>query len=86
MASQVLPAQLPGDTKGVVLVLLCAVTVRVWVAGAAAPATALNVRDKGLNVSGPADATLRVTPTVWVPDDVAMLIVPVHVVPAAIPD
>ena len=87
--SQVSPVQLVSDTEGVTLVLLCAVTVRVCEAGTAAPATAVNAKVVGLSVRVPAesaDVTLRVTFTVWVPDDVAMLIVPVHVVPAAIPD
>ena len=52
----------------------------------AAPATAVNVKLSGLNVSGPADDTLKVTLTVWVPEAAAMEIVPVQVVPAAIPD
>ncbi|MGP8243521.1 MAG: hypothetical protein ACLQVN_03270 [Bryobacteraceae bacterium] len=89
MASQVLPVQPCSDTEAVAAVLLCAVTVRVCATGAAAPATAVNVKAEALNVSGDSDVkvvTLRVTVTVWVPEDVAMEIVPVHAVPAAIPD
>ncbi|MGP8243525.1 MAG: hypothetical protein ACLQVN_03290 [Bryobacteraceae bacterium] len=61
MASQVLPVQLCSDTEAVALVLLCAVTVRVCVAGAAAPATALNVRLEALKLSVAAAVTVRVT-------------------------
>ncbi|MGP8243524.1 MAG: hypothetical protein ACLQVN_03285 [Bryobacteraceae bacterium] len=83
--NQLLPVQLCSDIEAVALVLLAAVTASVCESGTDPPATAVNVRLKGLNVSGPADATLRVTPTVWVPEDVTMEMVPLQVVPAAIP-
>lgn len=87
MDSQVSPLQLCSVTEAVVLVLACAVTARVWVAGAELPAVALNVKLVGLNVSGPVDAlvTLRVTLTDCVPEEVTREIVPVHWVPPEIP-
>ncbi|MGP8243523.1 MAG: hypothetical protein ACLQVN_03280 [Bryobacteraceae bacterium] len=87
--SQLLPVQVCSDTEAVALVLVCAVTVRVCVAGTDPLAAAVNVKLEGLRVSGPvesADVTLSVTPTVWVPEDVTMEMVPVQVVPATIPD
>ena len=65
MDSQVSPVQLCSEVEAVALVLVCAVTARVWVAGADPFAAAVNVKLEGLNVSGPVDAlvTLRVTLT-----------------------
>jgi hypothetical protein len=67
-------------------VLVCAVTERVWEAGAAALVTAVNEKVEELSVSVPeAAVTLRVTLTVCVAAEVAMEMVPVQVVPEAIP-
>jgi hypothetical protein len=86
--SQVLPVQLCSDDDAVALVLLCAVTVSICEAGAVPPATPLKVRDAGLSISVPVEATVtfRVTVAVCVPADVVREIVPEHTVPAAIPD
>ena len=87
--SQLSVVQLCSDTWAVALVLLCAVTVKVCEAGVAPPATALNVKLEALNVSGPdvvKPVTLRVTVAVCVTEAVTMEIVPLHWVPAAIPD
>jgi hypothetical protein len=86
--SQLLLVQLCSDTWAVALVLVCAVTVSVCEAGAAPPATALNVKAEGLNVR-PAvvkPVTFRVTVAVCVTEAAVMEIVPLHVVPAVMPD
>ena len=64
--SQLLLVQFCSDTWAVALVFVCAVTVSVCEAGAAPPATALNVKAEGLNVRTVAAAavTSRVTPKV----------------------
>ena len=87
-ASQVLVVQLCSDTWAVALVLLCAVTVSVCEAGVAPPTAALNVKLEALSVSGPdvAAVTFRVTVAVCVAEAVTMETVPLHWVPAAIPD
>jgi len=51
--SQLSAVQLCSDTAAVALVLLCAVTVRVWFAGVDPPATAVNERLVALRVSDP---------------------------------
>jgi hypothetical protein len=86
--SQLLLVQLCSDTWAVALVFVCAVTVSVCEAGAAPPATALNVKAEGLNVRTAAvePVTLRVTVAVCVTEAAVMEIVPLHVVPAVIPD
>jgi hypothetical protein len=68
--------------------LVCAVTVSVCEAGAAAPATALKVRAEELKVRPEAvgAVTFRVTVAVCVPEAVLIEIIPVQVVPAVIPD
>src|SRR5258708_6158222 len=60
--NQLLLVQLCVEPWAVALVLVCAVTVSVCDGGAAAPATAVNVREERLNVRDPAVAavTLRV--------------------------
>jgi hypothetical protein len=64
--SQLLLVQFCSDTWAVALVFVCAVTVSVCEAGAAPPATALNVKAEGLNARTAAAAavTSRVTPKV----------------------
>jgi hypothetical protein len=61
--SQLLAAQLCFDICAVALVLVCAVTDSVCEAGAAPPASALNVKAEELSVRDPADppVTFRVT-------------------------
>src|ERR1039457_6663544 len=86
--SQLLLEQLCSDTWAVALVLVCAVTVSVCEAGAAPPASALNVKAVELNVRTPdtKPVTFRVTFAVCVTEAAVKEIVPLHVVPAAIPD
>ena len=86
--NQLLLVQLCSDAWAVALVLLAAVTVRVCEAGAVPPAMALKVKAEGLSVSDPVTAavTFKVTDTVCVPEAATMEIVPVHAVPATIPD
>ncbi|MGP8243522.1 MAG: hypothetical protein ACLQVN_03275 [Bryobacteraceae bacterium] len=84
--SQLLPVQVCSDTEAVALVLVCAVTVRVWEAGMDPPAAAVNVRLEALSVSADeAAVTLSVTFTLWVAEDVTMEIVPLQMLPAASP-
>ena len=68
--------------------MVCAVTVRVWEGGAAAPTTALKVKAEALNVSWAetTGATISVTGTMRTPETGFMTIEPVQVVPAAIPE
>src|SRR5205085_5481700 len=68
-------------------ILAVAVTASVCEAGAVPPATALNGKVEALNVRTPAvtPVTLRVTLAVWVTEPAVMDMVPLHVVPAAIP-
>jgi hypothetical protein len=86
--SQLLVVQLCSDAWAVALVLVCAVTVSVCEAGAAAPATVSNENSETLNVScaDTEDVTFRMTGTIRTPEAAFMKIVPLHVVPAAIPD
>jgi hypothetical protein len=84
--SQLLAVQLCSDTWADALVLVWAVTVSVCEAGAAAPATAVNVKPVELNTRAPAEVTLSVTLAVWVPEAADMEMVPLHVVPADSPD
>ena len=84
--SQLLLVQLCSETWAVALVLADAVTVSVCVDGADPPATAVNGKAVGLNVRVAAAVTLRVTLAVWILEPAVMEIVPVQVVPAAIPD
>jgi len=86
MVSQLLLGQGCSETWAVAPILPDAVTVSAWVAGADPPATAANVKAEELNVRVGAAVTLRVTLAVCVVEPAAMEIVPVHVVPAAIPD
>ena len=86
--SQLLLVQLCSDTWAVALVLVCAVTVSVCENGAAPPAAALNAKAEGLNVR-PAvvkPVTFSVTVAVCVTEAAVMEIVPLHVVPAVMPD
>jgi hypothetical protein len=87
-ASQLLLVQVCTDTWAVALVFVCAVTVSVCEAGAGPPTTALNVKAETLNAScgEAAEFTFRVTGTMRTPEAAFMKIVPLHVVPAAIPD
>ncbi len=87
-ASQVLVQAVPGDTWTVALILVCAVTVSVWEAGAAAPTAALNVKAEELKVRPDrvAEVTFRVTMADCVPPAVIMEMVPLHWVPALSPD
>jgi hypothetical protein len=86
--NQLLLAQLCSEVAAVPLVLLCAVTVKVWEAGAVPPARPLKVKAEELSVRAPAAAvvTFRVTVAACVPADVVKEIVPEHTVPAAMPD
>src|SRR5690242_10027839 len=86
--SQLLFPQLCFSACAVTLVLNCAVTVSVCEAGAAPPATALNVKADGFKVKTD-DGTvtrLRVTGTVCVADPALIVIVPIQMFPATIPD
>jgi len=69
-------------------VALCAVTLTVWDAGAAAPEIAVKLSADVLTVSPlvPAVTTFIVTLAVCVPEAVVNVIVPVQVVPADMPD
>lgn len=86
--NQLTVVQVPSDTLAVALVLVCAVTVSVWEAGAAPPAAALKVSADELNVRPDTvgAVTFRVTVAVCAPPAVVMEIVPVQVVPAVNPD
>jgi hypothetical protein len=85
--NQLLVVQLCSDTAADALTLLCAVTVNVCELGAEDPATALNVNEVLLKVRVAAVAvTLNVTDTVCVTEFAVKEMVPVHVLPAAIPD
>jgi hypothetical protein len=85
--SHVLFEQLCWNTWALALVSNGAVTVNVCEAGADPPATALNVKDAGLNVRTPAEtaSTLRVTVAVLVTEPPVIVIVPLHEAPAAKP-
>jgi len=87
IVSQLLLPQLCSDAWAVAVVSYCAVTVTVCEAGAAPPATALNVKAEGLTVSSAVGTlmTFSVTGTVCVPEAATMEIVPLHVVPVVIP-
>src|SRR5450631_2446900 len=88
MASQLLRPQLCSEIWAVTLVSKAAVTVSVCDAGAAPPANALKVKAEGLTVRAAAGRlrTFRLTVTVSVMEAAMTVIVPLHVVPAAIPD
>ena len=72
--SQLLLVQLCSDTWAVALVFVCAVTVSVCEAGAAPPATALNVKAEGLNVRPPAAAAVTSRVTLKISDPVLEVI------------
>jgi hypothetical protein len=82
-------AHVSSDTEAVTMVSVWAVTVRVCEAGAEPPGVALNVNAEGLKVRP--DAVGAVTVRVTVADcelesGLFIVIVPVQVVPAVIPD
>ena len=84
-ASQLKLAQLCSVSWAVAVVSKYAVTASVCEAGAAAPATALNVREEGLTVRTEVGTLIMVivTRTVCVPEFVLTVTRPVHVVPTA---
>jgi hypothetical protein len=88
MVSQLLLAQLCSVTWAVVLVSNTAVTMSVCAAGAAPPATAVNVRAAGLTVKTDAGTliTSKVMGTVSVLAAELMESVALHLVPTLIPD
>ncbi len=84
--SQLLDAQLCSDVWAVALEAAGDVAVNCCAAGAVAPATALKINAEELSVRADAvAATLKVTLTVWVLPPAVKEMVPLHMVPAAIP-
>jgi hypothetical protein len=86
--SQLLLAQLCFDICAVAFVSNCAETVKVCEAGAAAPATTLNVSAVGLTTRAAActPITLRTIGTLCVTEPALMEIVPLQLVPIDIPE
>jgi hypothetical protein len=86
-ASQLKLAQLCSVSWAVAVVSKNAVTTSVWEAGAAAPATELNVREEGLTVRTDVGGLIRVrvTVTVCVPELALTVIVPVQRLPTLSP-